>query len=273
MCLFFCVRRHNIYERIKTLMKNLNSGKSVTYHAVFFPSPYRRQKTFLNGPQPPAEKRTKLDLLDSPEALFSLTQSPSPPSSQQSQPISPLAPQHCDDSISLSMSPPSATNTPTKKYETPTKKYEIATTATDHATDAYATPPTNPVTATTVTAAAAASTTATTWRVGDRLQVFWANDSKWYPCVLKQTRTTQEGTQFWLCHYDGEAQGRWHDLGDEKTRRIDTTSALTATTVSRTPPTSPTASTPQVNVIPSPYVYICVCVYNVNYIYFSLFIV
>ena len=118
MCLFFCVHRHNIYERIKTLMKNLNSGKSVTYHAVFFPSPYRRQKTFLNGPQPPAEKRTKLDLLDSPEALFSLTQSPSPPSSQQSQPISPLAPQHCDDSISLSMSPPSATNTPTKKYET-----------------------------------------------------------------------------------------------------------------------------------------------------------
>lgn len=59
-------------------------------------------------------------------------------------------------------------------------------------------------------------------------------------------------------------------MGDEKTRRIDTTSALTATTVSRTPPTSPTASTPQVNVIPSPYVHIYVYAYTTSIIFISV---
>ena len=129
----FC--RHNIYERIKTLMQNLRAGKSVTYHAVFFPSPYRRQRNFLNGPTEPADKRTKLshELLDSQESVFRLTPATqSPSSSQLSVAISPLSPSQCANSLSLSLSPIAditrATPTSSNPATSATKKYEIANT-------------------------------------------------------------------------------------------------------------------------------------------------
>ena len=68
--------------------------------------------------------------------------------------------------------------------------------------------------------------TDTSWCVGDCLEVFWTGMDQWFPCVVKKTITNADGSQVWLCHYDGEAKGRWHDLGDEQTRRIDATSAM-----------------------------------------------
>ena len=94
------------------------------------------------------------------------------------------------------------------------------------APDTAATDSADTVTDNTVTAPDTAVTptdnTDETPAVGDCLEVFW--DEKWYTCVVKQTRADPaDGSPIWLCHYDNEDRGIWHNLLLEQTRRVTPT--------------------------------------------------
>ena len=67
-----------------------------------------------------------------------------------------------------------------------------------------------------------ADNTADTLAVGDCLEVLW--DDKWCACVVKETRADPaDGSPIWLCHYDNEKKGIWHNLLLERTRRATPT--------------------------------------------------
>ena len=54
------------------------------------------------------------------------------------------------------------------------------------------------------------------------MEVLW--QESWYACVIKQTQADPvDGSPVWLCHYDHESKGIWHNLLLEKTRRVSLT--------------------------------------------------
>ena len=126
-----------------------------------------------------------------------------------------------------------ATAAPDPAAPDPTATDSAATDSADAVTDNTATAAPDPAVThsadavTDNTATAAPDTAATdkpdeTPNVGDCLEVFW--DEEWYPCVVKQTRADPaDGSPIWLCHYDKEDRGIWHNLLLEQTRRVTPT--------------------------------------------------
>ena len=126
------------------------------------------------------------------------------------------------DNMPLEKVLPDTTTIPTTAITTTPTVTPTATSTTATTTTPAVTPTTTiPTTATTTTPAV--TPTATTPKVGDTLEVLWEDMGKWYPCVVKAQRGDVDNTTASLCHYDNEAQARWHNLDEEQHRTIPPT--------------------------------------------------
>ena len=59
---------------------------------------------------------------------------------------------------------------------------------------------------------------------GDCYEVWWEYEEQWYACVVKSQSLDVGGSIASLCYYD-DGQSRWHNLPEEKIRRIKPTHA------------------------------------------------
>ena len=109
-------------------------------------------------------------------------------------------------------------STATDNTATPDTPADNTVTANTATTD---TPADNTVAANTATPDTSADNTDTP-AVGDCMEVLW--QESWYACVIKQTQADPaDGSPIWLCHYDHESKGIWHNLLLEQTRRVSPT--------------------------------------------------
>ena len=58
---------------------------------------------------------------------------------------------------------------------------------------------------------------------GDNLEVWWDEESQWFPCVVTQQRPDSNSTTASCCRYDDSSEKLWHNLNDETWRRISPT--------------------------------------------------
>jgi len=55
---------------------------------------------------------------------------------------------------------------------------------------------------------------------GDSVEVWWDEEEKFFPCVVKRQKPDTDNTTASECRYDGETNTHWHNLKAEKYRRI-----------------------------------------------------
>ena len=64
--------------------------------------------------------------------------------------------------------------------------------------------------------------------VGDSLEVWWDDEGKWFPGVVKDQRVDVDSSTVSNCRYDDSTSTWWHDLDSERYRRIAPTKARLA---------------------------------------------
>jgi hypothetical protein len=63
---------------------------------------------------------------------------------------------------------------------------------------------------------------ATKYRPGDRLEVFWTEDKKWFAGNVQRITSGKRGQELHRVRYD-DGQTLWHDLSDEQCRKVEVT--------------------------------------------------